>query len=186
MESITMTAEELDNVRRELHELESAGRSAIAARIKTAREWGDLKENGEYHAAKEEQAHLETRIARLREQVRNADGGRGRRVGDVVAHGSTVTWTDRSSGREQTFRIVSPMRPSPARARCRLSRRSRGRLSAIAGENGGGARRPRARASWRSSRSPKQPALDAVERRRRGPAEADPLAPPSVAPCARP
>jgi transcription elongation factor GreA len=108
-----MTAEELESVRRELHELESGGRSAIAARIKTAREWGDLKENGEYHAAKEDQAHLETRIVRLREQVRNAEVVEAGPNGDVVAHGATVTWTDGVSGREQTFRIVSPHEAKP-------------------------------------------------------------------------
>ena len=114
MESITMTAEELENVRRELHELESSGRSAIAARIKTAREWGDLKENGEYHAAKEDQAHLETRISRLRAQVRNADIVEAGGGGGAVAHGATVTWKDRTSDREQTLRIVSPNEARPA------------------------------------------------------------------------
>jgi transcription elongation factor GreA len=114
MDTITMTAEELESVRRELHELESDGRSAIAARIKTAREWGDLKENGEYHAAKEDQAHLETRIARLREQVRNVELVEVVPAADVVSHGATVTWTDVASGRSQTFRIVSPHEAKPA------------------------------------------------------------------------
>jgi transcription elongation factor GreA len=114
METITMTAEELESVRRELHELESDGRSAIAARIKTAREWGDLKENGEYHAAKEDQAHLETRIIRLREQVRNVEVVEVVPAGDVVTHGATVTWTDVASGRSQAFRIVSPHEAKPA------------------------------------------------------------------------
>ena len=109
-----MTADELESIRRELHELESDGRSAIAARIKTAREWGDLKENGEYHAAKEDQAHLETRIARLREQVRNAEVVEVGPAGDIVTHGATVTWTDVSSGRSQTCRIVSAHEAKPA------------------------------------------------------------------------
>jgi transcription elongation factor GreA len=113
MDSITMTAEELESVQRELHELESTGRSEIAARIKTAREWGDLKENAEYHAAKEDQAHLETRILKLRAQVRGAVVVEASESTEVVGHGSTVTYTDRGSGREQTYRIVSQNEAKP-------------------------------------------------------------------------
>src|SRR4051795_2863028 len=65
----SITAEGLDALRAELEELETTGREQIAAQIKTAREWGDLKENAEYHAAKEAQAHLETKILRLREKL---------------------------------------------------------------------------------------------------------------------
>src|SRR3954454_21794622 len=68
-----MTAEGLDALRAELEQLETAGREEIAAQIKTAREWGDLKEDAEYHAAKEAQPHLETRILRLRERVLSSE-----------------------------------------------------------------------------------------------------------------
>jgi len=110
MDTIDMTAAELQRLRHELNELESDGRSQIAARIKTAREWGDLKENGEYHAAKEAQAHLETRILRLREQVRAAvvvEDAAGDDVHDV-RHGNTIEVTDLGKGDTQTFKIVSP------------------------------------------------------------------------------
>ncbi len=109
-----MTAEEFQNVRRELHQLESAGRAAMAARIKTAREWGDLKENGEYHAAKEDQAHLETRILRLREQVRSAVVVEASDSSDTVEHGSTVSYTDRTNDKAYSYRIVSPNEAKPA------------------------------------------------------------------------
>ena len=56
----------------EISQLETVGRREVAARILTARGHGDLKENAEYHAAKEDQAHLETRIRRLRQRERNA------------------------------------------------------------------------------------------------------------------
>jgi transcription elongation factor GreA len=112
MDTIEMTAAELQRLRDELGELQSAGRAEIAARIKTAREWGDLKENGEYHAAKEAQAHLETRILRLREQVRAAVVVEGA-GGDEVGHGSTVEVTDLGKGGTQTFKIVSPNEASP-------------------------------------------------------------------------
>ena len=113
MDGITMTAMELERIQSELHELEGSGRSQIAARIKTAREWGDLKENAEYHAAKEDQAHLETRILRLRDAIRNAIVVEATGSRDTVEHGSTVTYADRSSGREQTFRIVAPQAAKP-------------------------------------------------------------------------
>src|SRR6478609_11771634 len=64
-----ITADGLLTLEGELETLEGEGRRAIAERIKTAREWGDLKENSEYHDAKNEQAHLETKIARLREKI---------------------------------------------------------------------------------------------------------------------
>lgn len=113
MDTIEMTAGELQRLRDELNELESGGRAGIAARIKTAREWGDLKENGEYHAAKEAQAHLETRILRLREQVRAAVVVEGTTGGDDVRHGSTVEVTDLGKGSVQSFKIVSPNEASP-------------------------------------------------------------------------
>jgi transcription elongation factor GreA len=56
----------------EIAELETVARRDIAARILEARGHGDLKENAEYHAAKEDQGHLETRIQRLRQRMRNA------------------------------------------------------------------------------------------------------------------
>src|SRR6059058_1428988 len=67
-----ISAEGLTALKHELHELESDGRRAIAKRILAARELGDLKENAEYHAAKEDQAHLETRIKRLQQRLRSA------------------------------------------------------------------------------------------------------------------
>ncbi len=66
------TAAGLQALQAELEQLEGDGRREIAGRIKTAREWGDLKENSEYHDAKNEQAHLETRIQRLREKIASA------------------------------------------------------------------------------------------------------------------
>jgi transcription elongation factor GreA len=114
MDTIPMTAEELETIRRELHQLQSAGRTEIAARIRTAREWGDLKENGEYHAAKEAQAHLETTILKLQNQIRNAEVVEAIQATDVVEHGSTVSYTDRGTNRTQTFRIVAPHEAAPS------------------------------------------------------------------------
>jgi transcription elongation factor GreA len=67
-----ITPEGLAALEEEIAELEGPARTAMAERIKAARELGDLKENAEYHIAKDDQAHLETRIKRLRAKLRDA------------------------------------------------------------------------------------------------------------------
>jgi transcription elongation factor GreA len=67
-----ITEEGLAHLKAEISELETVARRDIAARILEARGHGDLKENAEYHAAKEDQGHLETRILKLRQRLRNA------------------------------------------------------------------------------------------------------------------
>ncbi len=108
-----MTAEGLEALKAEINELEGPGRDAIASQIKTAREWGDLKENAEYHAAKEAQAHLETKIKVLRHKMQTAviveAAG-----GDVVGFGSTVEVED-ESGKRATYTLVSSMDAAPAK-----------------------------------------------------------------------
>ena len=103
---ILVTAEGLEALRADLAELEGEGRRSIASQIKTAREWGDLKENGEYHAAKEAQAHLETKIAQLRERIQNAHVVEAA-TGGVIGLGSTVEVEDEASGRRTTYTLVS-------------------------------------------------------------------------------
>jgi len=109
---VTMTREGLEALRNEIEQLETTARNDIAQQIKTAREWGDLKENAEYHEAKRAQAHLETKILQLREQLNNA------RIvettsGDVVGFGSTVEVEDEKSGRAMTYTLVSAREADP-------------------------------------------------------------------------
>jgi transcription elongation factor GreA len=101
-----ITAEGLEALRAELAELEGPGRQEIAKQIKTAREWGDLKENAEYHAAKEAQAHLETRILKIRDRIKNAEVVEVS-SGGTVGFGSTVVVEDESTGKQTTYRIVA-------------------------------------------------------------------------------
>lgn len=97
----------LEALRAEIRELETVGRRGIAARILTARGHGDLKENGEYHAAKEDQAHLETRIRHLRQRWRNAvvvDVGQG--PGAAFSFGRSAEVRDEDSGEVRVWTIV--------------------------------------------------------------------------------
>jgi transcription elongation factor GreA len=107
-----ITPEGLDALRAELGQLETTGREQIAAQIKTAREWGDLKENAEYHAAKEAQAHLETRILRLREKLLSAEVTEVQ-SGDEVGFGSTVEVEDEETGKTMTYTLVSRTEGAP-------------------------------------------------------------------------
>jgi transcription elongation factor GreA len=113
----TMTKEGLQALRAELERLQTTGRQEIAQQIKTAREWGDLKENAEYHAAKNAQAHLETRILRLREQIDNARVVEAQEGGDVVAFGTTVEVEDEQSARRTSYRLVAQHEAAPAEGR---------------------------------------------------------------------
>jgi transcription elongation factor GreA len=111
------TAAGLLELEAELAVLEGDGRREIAERIKTAREWGDLKENSEYHDAKNDQAHLETKIARLREKIAAAVVvEESPAVKGVVGFGSTVVVRE-DDGAERTWRIVSSHDADPAEGR---------------------------------------------------------------------
>jgi len=101
-----ITEQGLIDLRAEVENLETEGRTKMAARIKVAREEGDLKENAEYHIAKEDQAHLETKIKRLRERLRTAvvvevDGN-----ADTFAFGRTAEVLDESKGETNTWTLV--------------------------------------------------------------------------------
>ena len=101
-----ITAQGLEDLKAEIAMLEGDERRRVAERILRARELGDLSENAEYHAAKEDQAHLETRILRLLSRLRSARVVDVPEGGDVVAFGSKVTFVDEATGNEQTFTLV--------------------------------------------------------------------------------
>jgi transcription elongation factor GreA len=102
-----ITPEGIEALRAEIEELEGTKRTEMAARIKAARELGDLKENAEYHIAKDDQAHLETKIKRLRERLKNAevveahDGG-----DDAFAFGKTAEVLAEGSDQVETWTLV--------------------------------------------------------------------------------
>ncbi len=78
-----------DRLKAEHDELTTVGRVDIARKIEAARELGDLKENGDYHAAKDFQGHMEARIRQLASMIENCEIVDGT-DGDVVEPGTTV------------------------------------------------------------------------------------------------
>jgi transcription elongation factor GreA len=110
---VVITAEGLATLQAELHQLETVARREIAERIKTAREWGDLKENAEYHDAKNDQAHLETKILRIREQLLAAEVREVETQTETVGFGSKVQVEDTGSDRRQTYTLVSAPEAAP-------------------------------------------------------------------------
>jgi transcription elongation factor GreA len=101
-----MTAAGRDALRAEIAELEGPARRAIAEEIKTARGFGDLKENAEYHEAKNAQARLETKILQLRQRLGDARVVEAAQ-GDVVGFGSTVELEDEATGKRVTYTLVA-------------------------------------------------------------------------------
>lgn len=108
-----MTAEAHAALQAELQHLETVARQEMAERIKTAREWGDLKENSEYHDAKNDQAHLETKILRIREQLLHAEVREHDTRTDVVGFGSRVEVEDANSGKTTAYTLVSAPEAAP-------------------------------------------------------------------------
>src|SRR4051794_4353612 len=109
---IPITREGLDEIQRELAELVNERRPDVVAKIKAAREHGDLSENFEYHAARNEQSFLETRIQELEAIVRDHVLIEAATPSDIVQVLSTVTLQE-EDGPEETYRIVPPAEADP-------------------------------------------------------------------------
>ena len=112
---VLLTQEGLEKLKDELARLAGDGRREVAARIKEAREFGDISENSEYDDAKNEQAMLEQRIAQLEEKLRSAQVIDAKDVStDVVGVGSIVHVKDEKTGKSQKFTIVGSAEADPA------------------------------------------------------------------------
>jgi transcription elongation factor GreA len=109
---VHITPEGLESVRKELDQLVTVRRPAIVAKIKAAREFGDLSENFEYHAAKNEQGFLEARIKELEQIVKNHVLIHAAKSSGVVNMGSTVRFQEDGEG-DETYRIVGPAEADP-------------------------------------------------------------------------
>jgi transcription elongation factor GreA len=113
-EPTQISAAGLAELKAELEELETTRRKEISERIKIARDFGDLKENSEYHDAKNEQAFLETKILKLRERLNTAVVVSETSDGAHAQFGSQVKLRDEKSGKELIYRLVGATEASLA------------------------------------------------------------------------
>src|SRR5437764_6934494 len=114
---VILTPEGLANLKAELDQLTTTRRREVAARIKEAREFGDISENAEYDDAKNEQAMLEARIASIEEKLRSATVIDQSDLGtDQVRVGSVVHVKD-ESGHSSKYTIVGSAEAKPTESK---------------------------------------------------------------------
>jgi len=107
MDKIPMTSEGYSALERELKQRQLEERPRIIQQITDARTHGDLSENAEYHAAKEEQAHNEGRIAELEDKLARAEViDVSKLSGDTITFGATVTVIDEDTDQKAVWQIV--------------------------------------------------------------------------------
>lgn len=108
--NIPMTPSGLRRLKDELKQLQSVERGKISREIEVARAHGDLKENAEYHAAKEKQSHIEGRILDLNDWIARAEVIDVSKLGgDKVIFGATVVLLDQDNDKEVTYRLVGEL-----------------------------------------------------------------------------
>ncbi|WP_124058925.1 transcription elongation factor GreA [Vaginisenegalia massiliensis] len=113
-----MTLEGKAKLEAELEELKVNKRQEIIERIKIARSFGDLSENSEYEAAKDEQAFVEGRISTIEKMIRFAEIIDDKNVADdVVTLGRKVTFVELPDGDEETYTIVGSAEANPLEAK---------------------------------------------------------------------
>jgi transcription elongation factor GreA len=102
-EVVWLTQARYDELKAELEELRGPGRAAVVQRVSEAREEGDLKENGGYHAAREELGKLDGRVAQLLDILQRAQVGETPPDDGVVEPGMKVTYRFAGDDEEETF-----------------------------------------------------------------------------------
>jgi transcription elongation factor GreA len=106
---IPMTREGYDKLKAELDRMQNGEMMEVAKRIGTAREHGDLSENAEYHAAREDQGHLQARINVLKDKLSRAYiVDKSSLARDAVVFGAKVKVKDLDLGDEEYFHLVGP------------------------------------------------------------------------------
>jgi transcription elongation factor GreA len=118
MEKVPMTAGGYTALEDELKQRQSVDRPRIIAHIAEARSHGDLSENAEYHAAKEEQSHNEGRIAELEDKLARADViDISKLSGDTIKFGATVTLVDEDTEKKAVWQIVGEVEADAKKGR---------------------------------------------------------------------
>jgi len=122
MEKVPMTASGHANLEAELKRLTSQERPRIIQAISDARSHGDLSENAEYHAAKEQQSLNEGRIAELEDKLSRAEVIDVTKLsGNTVKFGATVTLVDEDTEEKKVYRIVGDMEADVKEGRISIS-----------------------------------------------------------------
>jgi transcription elongation factor GreA len=110
MDRVPMTVEGFTRLEAELHRLKAEERPRIIQAIAEARAHGDLSENAEYHAAKEQQGLNEARVAELEDKISRAEVvDTSKLSGETVKFGATVTLEDEDSGDKVKYKIVGDL-----------------------------------------------------------------------------
>ena len=110
MSRIPITASGLRRLKEELKQLQTVERLKISKEIEVARGHGDLRENAEYHAAKEKQSHIEGRILSLNDSIARAEVIDVTKLsGDKVVFGATVKLLDTETEKEVTYTLVGEL-----------------------------------------------------------------------------
>ena len=112
MEKVPITPQGLEKLKKELEELKNFKRPKIIEAIAEARGHGDLKENAEYHAAKEEQSKIEGRIVEINDLIARANVIDITKLENknIVVFGSTVSVIDLINNEKKTYKIVGKMK----------------------------------------------------------------------------
>lgn len=115
---IPMTREGYDKLRAELERFRTVDMIEVTKRVATAREMGDLSENAEYHAAREDQGLLQAKINELSDRLNRAELiDPANLPKDTVVFGSRVTVMDLDLDEEETFELVGPGQENPEKGR---------------------------------------------------------------------
>ncbi|KAA3660095.1 MAG: transcription elongation factor GreA [Chloroflexi bacterium] len=114
---VYVTEEGLQKLKDELDQLTKVKREEVAIKLQTAIAQGDLKENADYHAAKEEQGFIEMRVKDIEDSLRRIKIIEDAGPSDVVRVGSTVTVFDEEFEEEETYYIVGAHEADPSNGR---------------------------------------------------------------------